>query len=338
MPNILDVARLVEVSPRTVSRVLNDDPRVSARTRKAVLRAMDELGYIPNQAARSLRGAHTRVIGVVLFDLNNLALLQSVPAMEEVVRARGYSLLLCDSQNDRETEAANLRRLYEQRVEGLVVFGTGEPCQELALYARAGVPTVPLPYRAAPLPEGLPRLRLCVDLGLREGMRYLAELGHRRVAVVRSNMPSRAAPAFTRRELAEGLPLDDDPSLELVRESAPECRQATIDLLTRPDRPTAIVSVLHAFSPYVLQGIHSVGLALPEQLSFVSMGDSPWAVAYRPPLTAVRFEFGRIGRLLAEYLFARIDGGSGEDLLEQVRPLLVPRLVLRQSCAPPPGN
>ncbi|MHB1134056.1 MAG: LacI family DNA-binding transcriptional regulator [Chloroflexota bacterium] len=339
MANISDVARLVEVSERTVSRVLNEDPRVSARTRQAVLRAMQELSYVPNQAARSLRGAHTRTIGVVIFDLNNLALLQAVPAMEEVVREHGYSLFLCDSQGSADVESANLRRLNEQRVEGLVLFMVGGCCPDLNLWSTSNVPVLALPANDNhAVPTWATTMPLRVPVGLREALQYLVTLGHRRVAIVRSDMPSMASPAYDMRALIEGLPLDSDPSLELVLRSGPEGVQAAADLLRRPDRPTAMLSILHAFSPYLLQGIHMAGLTIPRDFSFIAMGDSPWAAAYWPPITAVRFEFATMGRRLAEYIFARLDGAPTEGLLEEIRDLFVPRLVVRDSCTPPAAS
>jgi LacI family transcriptional regulator len=339
VPNISDVARLVEVSERTVSRVLNEDPRVSTRTRKAVQRAMEELGYVPNQAARSLRGSRTRTIGVILFDLNNLALLQVVPAMEEVARAHGYSLFLCDSQSSAEIEAANVRRMYEQRVDGLVIFLAAGRCPDLSLFANSGTPVLALPASDVhEVPDWAMARALRVPVGLREALVYLADLGHRRVALVRSHLPSLALPEYSMANLFAGLPLEVDPSLEVVANSGAECAQVAVEILRRPDRPTAMLSILHAFSPYLLQGIQVAGRSLPVEFSFIAMGDSPWAAAYRPPITAVRFEFPTIGRRLAECAFTLMEGNSAEPMLAEIDDLFVPRLVQRDSCAPPPAR
>lgn len=333
MPNIQDVARLVEVSPRTVSRVINDDPKVSPRTRKAVLKAIEEMGYVPNQAARSLRDSRTRTIGIVLFDLNNLALLQLLPGMEELVHQRGYSLLLCDSRSDPHVEGVNLRRLYERRVEGLILVATADSCPNLELFTKSGVPHIVMhttsPYAC---PKGTQRVRIRPELGLQAALRYLVGLGHRRITVV-------SAPGFPHVPIDRGQGAEssllDYPHFELILRSQDECAPAITSLLARPDRPTAIVTFVHAFAPYVLESTNASGIRIPEELSFIVMGGSAWVRATQPPLTTILFDYPRLGRLAAEYIFSRIDGDSGQGQLAEIQTLLIPRLMVRDSCASP---
>jgi LacI family transcriptional regulator len=127
MPTIVDVARLADVSIATVSRVINGDAAVRPRTRRVVEEAIARLDYRPNAAARSLRMARSHTLGLVVSDLENPIFIDVVHGIEAVARERGYSLFLCDAANDREAQNAHLERLYERRVDGMILYAIGDP-------------------------------------------------------------------------------------------------------------------------------------------------------------------------------------------------------------------
>src|SRR6266508_2926832 len=119
---ILDVARLAEVSIATVSRVINGDAAVRPQTRRLVEDAIEQLDYRPNAAARSLRLSRSQTIGLIVTDLANPVFTQIVNGIESVARAHDYSLFLCDTGNDPEAENRHMERLYERRVDGVIIY------------------------------------------------------------------------------------------------------------------------------------------------------------------------------------------------------------------------
>lgn len=327
MVSIVDVARHADVSAKTVSRVINNDASVRPRTRRLVEQAIAELGYIPNAAARSLRNSRTNTIGFVVPDLGNPAYDDFVTGIERVVREHNYSLLLCDSQGRAEIQAANLRRLFERRVEGLLFHPIAESCPELEVFVRAQVPVVVM--TSVPFLSGVPQLYINQQAGLHEAVEYLRDLGHTRIAFIGSRFPpaSFRTEGFRKSLLALGLP--HDPSLVALVASRDELSRTVTNMLTRSDRPTAVIAGIHTLAPYLLGTIYAAGMEIPRDISFITMGDSPWARFYRPPLTVTSTDRTERGRMAAEYLFLRLAGVIDEGLLREMKS----KLVIRESCA-----
>ncbi|MHB1134973.1 MAG: LacI family DNA-binding transcriptional regulator [Chloroflexota bacterium] len=335
MVNIVDVARLADVSTMTVSRVLNEDPRVRPRTRRLVLQAIEELGYVPNEAARGLRNARTRAIGVVVADLINPAFIEAIQFLEGAIAGRGYSMLLCDSRNNPEVEATNVRRLYERRVEGLVVYSVAEPAPSCALFARAGIPHVIVQLLPSPSGSGNPTMR--IGDGMHAGLAHLVELGHRRLALVAPDYPPYNARVADFEAALAALGLPFDPRLVQVCHTTEESLAATMQLLRLSERPTALFCGYHVYAPFVLAGVRALGLAMPRDISFVTMGDSPWARHFWPSLTVATGRYVGMGQTIADYLFARIAGEPAEQHLEAVKATMAYDLIVRESTAPPPA-
>jgi LacI family transcriptional regulator len=331
LANIFDVAREAEVSVATVSRVLNNDPTVRPSTRRVVEMAMAELGYLPNAGARALRQSRSKMIGLVLPSLSNPTYEQIIGGIEDTARENGYSLLLCDSRWNPQIQSANVRTLFERRVEGLVIFPTGDSCPELDLYARANLPVV-IVY-SAESPFTLPTLYLNHRAGLKAAIEYLAGLGHQRIAIVTPQLLPYRARADDYREILADLGLPYDPSLVVFATVHTTDSGQAEALFARSDRPTAIISATARLAPSVLFSIRRAGLSIPRDISFITMGDSPWAEAYNPPLTAVPYDRLRLGREVAEYIFARLAGEEAEALLTEIKS----ELLIRESCMPPIG-
>ena len=137
---IADVARTAGVNSSTVSRVLNRRVSVKAETRHRIEEAVTTLGYRPSQVARSLASAHTRTLGVLLPDIENLVHTEFLRGAEEVVQRFGYSLLIADGQLNPAIQAAALERFFTMRVDGLIVSRAFALPELLRPFTRAAVP------------------------------------------------------------------------------------------------------------------------------------------------------------------------------------------------------
>lgn len=328
MITIYDIARRASVSVATVSRVLNNDPSVLPENRRLVLQAIEELGYVPNATARSLSNCRSHTIGLVVPDLSNAIAQQTVDGVTKVVSDRGYSLLLCDSRRDERIQAENLRRLFERRVEGLIFSPLGQSCLELDLFLRAKVPT--LVVSSHELSADVPRIYLKRSTGVRMGIKYLSGLGHRRIALVGPGTPPYSPLDEGYCQTLHDLGLPCDSSLLAESASPEECAGALESMLGRPDRPTAVICGAHGFAPFLLMAIHAAGLSLPEDLSFLTIGDSPWTRAQQPPLSVLAYDHTSLGAKAAEYLFTHVMhqlvGGPPSEVGFE--------LIVRGSCAP----
>ncbi len=336
MATIDDVARRAEVSTGTVSRVLNNHPAVRSLTRRSVLAAIEELNYSPNLVARNLRRARSGAIGVLVPNATNPSNLTIMHGIARVAGRHNSGIFFCDSDGSLENESAHLRQLCERRVDGVVFQPIGSYEKQAKLLQESGIRVVIAGLRT---PGGmLPQMVVDEFDASVAAIRHLISLGHSRIAlilrgfstisVLKGGAMRNRFDAYNHAHAEAGLPVDQSLVVTAVSEEEAASRAAT--LLARADRPTALVSGIHYFSPSLLLAVRQVNLRIPEDLSFLSYGDSRWAEAFDPPLTVVRTDYELMGQRLGELLFSLTDGIAGETSLHQRSELIV-----RASCAPP---
>ena len=185
MRTMADVARHAGVSAATVSHVLNATRPVRPSTRDAVLRAIDELGYIHNTLARSLVTSRTRSVGLAVSAISNPYFTEILQGVEAEALASGYGLLIADPHDDPAHELSVVRMLHERRVDGVIIAPSAEPSALLAYLDRADVPVVFLD-RLVDEAEEPAYDQVCAEgaAPVRELVEHLAGLGHRRIAMV----------------------------------------------------------------------------------------------------------------------------------------------------------
>jgi LacI family transcriptional regulator len=333
---IRDVAREANVSIGTVSRVVNGNASVHPDIRRQVERAIRHLSYRPHAGARDLRRGRTGTIGVVISDLANPIFTPTVQGIERVAGERGTSLFLCDSAGFANAQTLHLERLHERRVDGVILHPTGAYDAQLAQFVEVGIPVVLIGQRR---PTGA-TAEIVVDEyeASLDAMRLLLRLGHRRICLVlqrfgeapllRTSAQNDRVAAYEQAHREAGVAVDD--SLIVSGQDAEEARSAVEALLCRSDRPTALTSGAHPYTPDLLAAVRDANLTIPDDLSFISYGDSPWARVHQPPLTVIRTGYPEYGRRAAELLFAVIEGRPiGGPLRQRAE------LVVRGSCAPP---
>ncbi|HLZ70263.1 MAG TPA: LacI family DNA-binding transcriptional regulator [Dehalococcoidia bacterium] len=335
MATIRDVGRAAHVSIATVSRVVNGDRSVHPGLRRLVEEAIEQLGYRPNAAARSLRLARTGTIGVVVPDLTNPTFTDILHGVEQVAAARGRNLFICDAAGSFSAQSAHLDRLYGQRVDGILIHPLGPFQAQIAATRALGIPVVVMGQRA---PSGMePEIVVDEADAARAGFRLLFELGHRRIGmIIRSygsepSQPMASMPVRLRDYRAAhdeaGIPVDE--SLLFSAQTLEEARRQASEMLARPDRPTALIAGMHRFTPGMLLAIREAGLRMPRDVSLLAHGDSLWANAFEPPISVIRLDYSAFGRRAAELFFAVEAGEAQEQTLTQRS-----ELVVRRTCVP----
>ena len=329
-PVMADVAARAGVSHQTVSRVLNDHPYVTPETRARVTRAIAELGYRRNPAARALASRRSRVLGVVTTGTSQFGPANTLLGMQEQARATGYFVNFVSlAQVDRASMQAALEHLGEAGVDGIVVLAPVQAAVDAAAGLSAEVPLVIVEGRSA---EGD---RTVVDqvLGGRLATRHLLDLGHRTVHHVRGADDWLDANARLQGWRAE---------LEDRSAPVPEVRcgdwsaasgHAAGRLLAADPEVTAVFVANDQMAVGLVLALSEAGRSVPEAVSVVGFDDIPEAAFLRPPLTTVRQDFPEMGRRCVQRLTAMID----REPVETAREVSVaPELVVRASTGPPP--
>ncbi len=292
------------VSTATVSKALNGIT-VSPGSLARVLAAAEELGYVPNEAARSIRGGPTMTVGIVIhFDLHpGFELMAVVDRTIRDMERNGYSVFLSvtDGQSGVDTL---LRRYAERRVDGLI-FWNAEDAPSLALYRRAGVPVLAVGFRD-PSWAGLPTIRVDGTEAYRNLYRKMSALGHR---VIYEIDPGQGAPIHEAQAAEAGIRWR---SLGFVHE--PHEMRRLVESVTSTSTPTAILA------PYpVMLEIFTVcdqlGLEIPRDLTVVASTDSAAAGLLRTPLSTIRTDWERIGEASATALLSALRGETLRDVV-----------------------
>lgn len=331
MTNIHDVARRAQVSPITVSRVVNRKPNVSRATRERVLRAIAELNYVPDGVARSLRRRRSDVVALLVTDIRNPFFTTLARGAEDAARAAGLSLVLGDSDEDPAVEATYLRVIGERRVDGVILVPTDRAEPALQRYLPVGTPVVLVARRLAGVEAD--SVRCDHRAALATLCRHLLTLGHREIAIVGgphgiSTWEDRVAGYQDALRAAGLLP---DPGLVIPGSFREESGTMAVRvLLERTRRPEAIIAGNSQVALGVLNELAAQGLRVPEEMAVASVDDPLPRVQFGPCLTVVEQPVYEMGKAAVELLLGRIRGARAEPEPWQV--LFDARLRIGTSC------
>ena len=333
MTTIRDVARLAGVSVATTSAVINKKGTVSSKLMQRVLDAMESLDYHPDQIARSLKVRQTRTIGMVLPDIANPFFADVVRGVESEARAQGYSLILCDSEEDPEIERTNLQTLWARRVDG-VLLG---PTESNIATTRIGRST-PLVFFDRIWP-GFKGSAVVIDnlKAASDATRHLIGLGHRRLAIITgrlslSNGQDRLE-GFRQALQQAGLPLHEQflQRGDFGLQSGYTCG---LKLLQLPVPPTAIFCCNNQMTLGLMRAMGTLGIRCPDGVSVLGFDDFEWSANFSPRLTTVAQPALEMGKQAVQMLLRKIQSlkeGSKDEENEVME--LKAELRLRDSTA-----
>ncbi|MFF4759236.1 LacI family DNA-binding transcriptional regulator [Streptomyces sp. NPDC001292] len=331
-PTIRDVAARAGVSKSLVSLVLRGSGSVRPEKRQAVLAAVEELGYRPNAAARSLSERRTRTVGVLLNDMRNPWFVELLDGLNSRLYDSGLHMLLADGHLNRRLGEDLTRTFTELRVDGLVAVGTLRDPRALRV-AAGRVPTVAAGTREPELPE--------VDVvagddeqGARLATEHLISLGHRHIA----HIAGRGAVGDLRRRGFEDTMRAHGLAGTAVVEQGDLTEEggyrATVRLLSRAPRPTAVFAVNDMACVGALSAAEESGLRVPRDLSLAGYDNTYLSRLRHLWLTTVDNASHDVGRRAAQRLLDRIDNPD----LPRTVDLTSPVLEVRGTTAPPAGT
>ena len=328
MATIKDVAREAGVSTATVSRVLNNGEGFSEETRLAVLTAIEALDYKPSRVARNLRVQRTQLLGLILSDIQNPFFTSVIQGVEEVAHQNGYSLILCNSDENPEREQMYLRIMHQENVAGMILATTVNEGHEAEILCGT-IPTVAIDRTI----DDLSLDTVVVDsvLGAQEAVSHLLRLGHERIGLINGlqhvNTAKERQEGYVRAHHAAAMQIDPD----LIRYGnfkQDSGYTLSLELLSMWNRPTALFVANNLMTLGALNAIHELQLRIPDDVAIVGFDDMPWSASLNPPLTAVAQPHYELGQSAAELLLKHLSGNVGDA----TKICLKPHLVVRRSC------
>ena len=332
-PVLADVARLAGVSTASVSRVLNEPDKVRPEMRQRVMAAVEQLGYVPDGAARALASGRLRTVGAIVPTLDNAIFASGINALQRRLAQRGFTLLVASSEYDSDEESREVHALVVRGVDGLVFVGEVHDPKLYKLLAAKGLPYVNT-WVYSP-DQAHPSIGFDNRSAGRRLADYLLDLGHRRIAMV-AGFTAHNDRARGRvdgvHEALEKRGLEMAPGYFLERAyDVREGREALRTLLRLPEPPTAVICGNDVQAMGALFEAQAQGIAVPARLSIVGFDDLPISANLVPALTTIRVPAADIGRRAADYLLDRLAGQYPPAHTE-----LDAELVVRGTTAPPP--
>lgn len=334
-PTMDDVARAAGVSKATISRVLSGvEGGCSPATAAHVRETAEQLGYVINSVAASLRNRRTRTVGLVIADISNPFFGAITSGVETSLADAGYSVILANTGNVAERERSLVQLLVEKQVDGIILAPSGSSGDHVLSAVRQGAPVVLVD-------SSIPDLAVdCIGIDNRqsgiEGTDHLIACGHRRIAIVTGPLTAdfdRQRLDGYKAALAKAGITPDERYILSEDLLTPGGEHAVARLLELEDRPTGLFVLNNMMTLGVLMGLQKAGLRIPDDISVVAFDDQEWYSVTAPSITAIANPAHEMGRRAGELMLLRLQKGDDDLPVQDVR--LRSRLVLRKSTAKP---
>ncbi|HAV24210.1 MAG TPA: LacI family transcriptional regulator [Bacteroidetes bacterium] len=327
---IADIAKKAGASVTTVSRVLNQKAgkyRISKTTAKRILKTAEELNYRPNQLARSLRLKKTHSIGLIVPDISNPFFAYVTRSIQRAAHRLGYSLVVCDTDENLPLEVEHLGFLVSKGVDGLIIMPVGQEYSHLESLVHDSLPMV-LVDRCF---DALEVSSVVIDnhKGAFEAVDHLIQHGHKRIAIIQGlpNTYSNNGRVQGYKDALTKHGIAIDPTLIVGSDFRQETGYIEAKLLLkRSDPPTAILAASDLITLGALQAIHEEGHAIPNEVSLIAFDDFEFAPYLKCALTAIAQPKENMGEIAVKLLVDQIKSHSKRPAQKIVlKPVLIAR-------------
>ncbi len=312
--SIYDIAMKAGVAPSTVSRALQDHPRIGAKTKVRIQALADEMGYVPSAVAKSLVDNKTWTIGVVITTVADPVLANMVNGVEEVAHKAGYSVFLSNSRNDSKRETSVIEGFHRRRVDAVIVVASRLGGSYVSELDQLNVPVVLIESQKYKDQKSIGHYH-AIDVdnkgGARDAVNHLIELGHRRIgyvgAVDRPRSNNNRMEGYTSALEAAGIPVQQE--LISIPDADNDYERGELGLeALKSSEVTAVFCYNDRTAIGVMKGCEKHNIEIPEQLSIVGFDDISIAPYLRPSLTTVHQPLFRMGKMAMEMTLKLIHG------------------------------
>ena len=330
---IKDVAKLAGVSNATVSHVMNNTRFVSDETKQIVNRAIEELNYRPSQIARSLSVQRTSTVGLLISDVGNPFYYPIIQGVENVAHTNNYNVYLLNAGYDQTRSIKYIRSMIERRADGIILMSSRMSMEIVDEATRQKIPTVVLDWNEISFQDAT-AIHFDFERSIRQAVTHLIELGHRRFAHVAGDLSLWTA--RIRRDLYLKILSEHgiSPATVPVVEGNFKIeggRRALHQLMSFPDKPTAVFTVNDLTAIGLIFEAKHLGLSVPDDFSVIGVDDIGLASQITPSLTTLALPGFAIGELCMSSLLDLLNNPTDDDGLKTH--LVESKLILRESTA-----
>lgn len=331
--SLKSIAEGLGVSVSTVSRVLNGQARkyrIGIATEESVMAAAMKFNFTPNQIARSLRLNKTFTIGLLIPDIANPFFASIARNVAVDAEKQGYTIMLCDSQENTAMEISSIELMISRKVDGLVIVPVGQTCMHLKRFEKGTMPVVIVDRYFHDLK--LPYVGSDNYGGALNAVQYLVDRGHRRIACMQglaNTTPNEERVRGYKDALARNkIPLD--PALVAGQSFGDQISYIETKMLMKKCRDvTAVFALSNMIALGVIKALLEDGIRVFDDISMICFDDQPFLSFLATPLTAIDQDNSRIGNVAVQLLFDQINGVRDKSQMEGI--LLPTRLIERES-------
>ncbi len=329
---IHDIARKLNITASTVSRALNDHPRISEATKKAVQRTAIKLNYQPNHIAAALRNGKSNIIGIIVPTVDRNFFASIVRGIEEIANSARYNVMICQTHDNYEKEVATVEALLNARVDGILASHAKETndFEHFLKVKEKGIPVI-LFDRSN---DDLEVSQIVSDdyLGAYKATEHLIQQGCKRIGhftnTLKISIYRERLRGYREALLANGLVYDES----LIVESnlqLEDGRNSMLKLLSFPQLPDGIFSASAYGIMGALQVLKERGIKVPQEIALVGFSNEPFTSFSEPALSTVEQHSVRMGNAAAEIFLEEITDDEKKFIPQKV--VLKPELIIRQS-------
>ncbi len=322
---LLDIAKAVELSKTTVSRVLNNKPiNVSKETKSRIFKAAEELNYIPNSLARSLTTNKSYTIGFIIPDIQNPFFAEMAKAIEIEAENHGYSMILCNTFNSGKKEEEHIKLLISKLIDGVIIVSSGEENKGIELLKSNKVPFV-LADRMVTSHHDTKVVFSDNESGIKLGVEYLLHKGHINIAFISGKQKGIAnARVHYFKEIATNHNIYNDDLIESANFSIEGGMAATEKLMKKE---TQIDSIFYSSDVMAIGGMKYLlrnGYKIPEDISILGYDNIEMSSFIEPELTTIAQPIYKMGEESFKLLMKVLENESCEEEIS-LKPYLVER-------------
>ncbi|MFZ2286311.1 MAG: LacI family DNA-binding transcriptional regulator [Bacteroidales bacterium] len=308
--DIRELAKLINLSTTTVSRVLNgksEKYRISSKTAQRVIKAAQEYEYSPSKIARGLKMDRTDTIGLIIPDISNPFFADIAQSIEKEARMKGFSLILCDSGDDLNDEKELIGLLRSHKVDGMIIAPVGTRFEHIIQVYNSGIPIVVID-RCFP-DINVPSITSDNYQGGYDAVNYLISLGHKKIICIQGKPESLPSKERLRGYIdackENDIKIDKDFIMGDSFTIENGYRQTRI-IFSMENPPTAVFAFSNLISLGVIKAVNEMGMKIPDDISLISFDEQPYSAYLSTPMTTVSQKKSEIGQLSIDVLLKYI--------------------------------
>ena len=323
------IAEKAGVSAITVSRVINNKPDVNPKTRKKILKIINELNYVPNLLAKSLKSGKSKTIGVIVSNLYNPFFNDVLCGINEILNKKGYSIIVCNSNNSINEEEKNVLTLIEKRVDGILITPVGKKSLDIMHLQKIKIPSVLFMSHINLIKSDY--VGFNDQLGSFQAAEHLISRGHKKILYLHGptnfSLTNERLRGFKKALFEYGIEKDESLFKEVTNPNMTEGYKIVKEILCQKQNFTAIATFNDYVAIGVLKAVLERNLKVPEDIAIIGYDDIEFASLSIIPLTTIQLPKFLLGKCAAQILLSKMIGQK----CQCKNKFLKPKLVIRDS-------